>query len=1438
MFRPLRALRSIGLFLLSASVASVAWAQAPIAQFSGAPLTGNAPLTVFFTDFSTGSINSRSWTFGDGGTSNLEDPSHEYTSPGTYTVSLSVSGPGGTDSETKTGYVVVTAPPPVANFSATPLSGAAPLGVAFTSLSTGTITSGLWDFGDGTTSTVQNPGKLYTSPGTYTVSLTVSGPGGSDTETKVGYITVANAPPVADFSGTPLSGMPPLTAFFTSLSSGAITGYSWSFGDGGTSTAQNPSHAYASPGMYTVSLTVTGPGGTDTETKIDYVTVGQLAPVAAFSGTPLSGVSPLTVGFTDLSTNTVTTRSWNFGDGGTSTAVNPSHVYSSPGSYTVSLTVTGPGGSDSEIKADYVVVSYPPPVAQFFGSPLTGAAPLAVNFTDISSGVVNGRSWSFGDGISSTATNPSHTYTSPGSYTVSLTVVGPGGSDVETKTFYVVVLEPAPVAQFTGVPTIGVAPLTVNFTDYSSGNINTRSWDFGDGGSSTLENPSHTYTAAGTYTVSLTVSSAGGGDTETKVGYITVTEPPPVAEFSGTPLAGSPPLTVSFTNMSTGAITSRLWDFGDLSTSTAANPSHSYAATGAYTVTLTVTGPGGTDSERKVGYVVVGQPAPVADFVGSPTSGIKPLTVNFTNLTGGPNTSWSWTFGDGFGSTQQNPSHTYANAGTYTVTLTSTGPGGSDSETKTNYITVNEPPPVAEFSGTPTSGVKPLNVAFTDLSTGGPVTSRLWNFGDGGTSTAQNPSHTYANAGVYTVTLTVTGPGGTNSETKSGYITVNEPPPVANFSGTPTNGVAPLTVVFTNLTTGGPATAYAWTFGDGGTSNATSPTRVYTSPGVYTVSLTATGPGGIDTETKTGYITVSEPPPVANFVGSPLNGTAPLTVNFTDLSVGDVDSWSWSFGDGGTANVKNPAHTYTANGTYNVSLTVIGSGGVDTETKAGYVIVNDIVANFVGAPLNGSTPLLVSFTDLSTGVIASRSWNFGDGGTSTLQNPTHSYSSAGSYTVSLTVTGPSGSDTETKVGYVVVESSKTEPANVPSSTVGNPISVQFFGRPLTGPAPLTVHFHDVSIGKQWLSRDWDFGDGTGSQNGNPLHTYTSPGTYTVSLSRLRGTGLLVETKVDYVVVTAPLLDGSFEDSEGGAQPSPAWTQLSGTARVLDLGDERDGPMPVDGERWAELAPERAAGAPDHLGRPEEGNPAAMSQSFHFDPERTVLVFHAAFLQGDSGQGVMDVEISDGLTTHGLFHADGSSPFPWMSARHGQPMTEVERVRTDLAQLFPAADWTTYLTLTIRVGDPGSGARAARGYVDHFRLGPPAAATPHAGSDPECFTTDLPVLGNAWTARVDSGAAPGANLSAVVGWDLVSTAPASPGAPLAAPGVPTLEGLLGDPAAVRLFVSLKPASGGVDLHELPIPDDPSLLGRRIRVQGFLQAGDRLTGCDALDLRIGF
>ncbi|HIC24072.1 MAG TPA: HYR domain-containing protein, partial [Planctomycetes bacterium] len=267
----------------------------------------------------------------------------------------------------------------------------------------------------------------------------------------------------------------------------------------------------------------------------------------------------------------------------------------------MTLTATGPGGTDTFVCSSCIVVTAPAPVADFLANPTSGTYDLVVDFTDFSTGPIDSRLWDFGDGNTSTALNPSHTYTIAGTFTVSLTVTGPGGIDTKVCASCIAVEDPPPTAGFDIDPTSGIYDLLVSFTDASTGVITMRQWDFGDGSTSLEQNPTHLYTEVGLYTVSLMVTGPGGSDTMVCSSCITVLDPPPVANFDLSPTSGGGPLTVQFSDRSTGAIDSRQWNFGDPdsgveNTSSIATPSHIYQQIGTYVVTLTVSGPGGDDT--------------------------------------------------------------------------------------------------------------------------------------------------------------------------------------------------------------------------------------------------------------------------------------------------------------------------------------------------------------------------------------------------------------------------------------------------------------------------------------------------------------------------------------------------------------------------------------------------------------------------------------------------------------------------------------------------------------------------------------------------------------------------------------------------------------------------------------------------------------------------
>ncbi|OPZ44275.1 MAG: PKD domain protein [Euryarchaeota archaeon ADurb.BinA087] len=411
-----------------------------------------------------------------------------------------------------------------------------------------------------------------------------------------------------------------------------------------------------------------------------------------------------------------------------------------------------------------------------------------------------------------------------------------------------------------------------------------------------------------------------------------------------------------------------------------------------------------------------------------------------------------------------------------------------------NAFRITTPPPVPDFTASPTYGTVPLTVQFTDLSTNYPYIWS-WNFGDGSIVTGinqANPVHVYNTPGVYSVTLYALNSDGVGEKiTKLSYVTVVETP-VAHFTATPMSGPAPLFVQFTDTSDGDPY-RWAWKFGDGQISDQKNPYFLYKNPGMYQVELTVYNKAGSDTATKTIEVLVS--PPDAEFTANRTAGDSPLTVRFTDISTGSPTSWSWKFGDSGSSDEQNPVYVFSSPGTYGVQLTASNAAGTSTETKNGYIVVGQpIKANFSYTPSNeGQTaPLSVAFSDLSSGNVLKWNWNFGDAHISTERNPIHTYPAPGTYTITLSVLGLTGSDSVTKTITVVA-----------------PLIADFIAEPTTGSAPLTIVLSDRSTGdvatREWVIMDNPeeyaknivyFSEGQGDQ----MYTLTEPGLYTVRLT--------------------------------------------------------------------------------------------------------------------------------------------------------------------------------------------------------------------------------------------------------------------------------------------------------------------------------------------------
>jgi len=490
---------------------------------------------------------------------------------------------------------------PQAEWISEPTLGPLPLTVVFTNTSSH-ATNNLWSYGDGMTSTISTTHQhTYYFPGNYTVTLNVNNPVGSDVLTRTNHIRAYNSAQ-ADFSGFPQDGIGPFEVTFTNNSQYADQ-FIWSYGDGLTSTITSPIHVhtYTTPGTYTVKLTAIGPDNSVVSEKSAYINVYS-APVASFSGGPLMGTAPLLVNFTNYSLN-ASNYHWNFGDGSSNSATNPAHLYIESGIYTVTLTASNPGGADTLDRVAYITVNAPP-TPDFFAEPRVGAGKLTVTFTNTS---VNADSyiWDYGDGdtnLTSEAVH-THTYSTPGSYSVSLTAINAYGSNTLTYPNYISVYE-TPLADFSATPLTGMTPLTVNFVNHSQ-DASAFLWDFGDGTTSTQPDPTHIYTEGGIFTVSLKASNLGGSDWITRSNYLDIKQGAN-PNFSGTPRIGNGPLAVTFSNTSNYA-DDFIWDYGDGITSTIATftHTHEYVTPGLYTVTLTASNIINSSVYERIGYVSV-----------------------------------------------------------------------------------------------------------------------------------------------------------------------------------------------------------------------------------------------------------------------------------------------------------------------------------------------------------------------------------------------------------------------------------------------------------------------------------------------------------------------------------------------------------------------------------------------------------------------------------------------------------------------------------------------------------------------------------------------------------------------------------------------------------------------------------------------------------------
>lgn len=771
--------------------------------------------------------------------------------------------------------------------------------------------------------------------------------------------------------------------------------------------------------------------------------LSQTPPTAQFTASPLIVCLEESIHFTSQSTagsSPITSYQWDFGDGNASTQQNPNHVYSAPGTYTVTLTVQASNGqADFELKSAYVKVN-PKPAPNFTTTANGCSLPVSVTFGNTTTGAVS-YNWNFGNSQTSTLQNPAAVnYTTAGTYNVTLIATNSFGCK-DTM------IKPIVISNFQAginAPATACQNTPVSITDNSTVGANSWGWAFGGGNpsSSTSQNNTVTFSTPGTYTIGLNAQNTSLGCSGSTSKQITILATP-VPSFTANPTTGCAPQGVTFTNTSPSG-TNFQWNFGDGTTFTGQNPPvHNYTNNGSYTVTLTMTGANGCPGSVSLNAVTLSPP--LAGFTSTDTAGCDPLTVTFidTSSTIVPITNWLWTFGDGTTFVGQNPpAHTY-NLGVYDVSLTiTTQTGCQGTVTIPAYIEVGKVD-LVNFTIDQSPECAKRSIHFNNLSqvltphTPDEVTY-LWNFGDGGTSTLENPDHSYSqDTGYFDVTLIVTFRGCSDTLTIPDAVYIKAPisrfqPAQTLYCNPPS---LPVNVVVSDQSIIGKLSDdcfMVWKWGDGSTTtfddpdfddaNLGSTSHNYANYGSYTIEqvIYNSTTGCADSTTQVVHIstvTAGISPPVNDSVC--VNSTFTLNQNSTTWIDHPFGTYSWNMGNGQVLTGANPSYAYPSFGAYTITLTATNSVGcADNETFSPMIALALPMAQITPDDNTGCAPFLVNFTNGSTlqnnGVaLSSFLFTFNDNGTTQTTNSvgtvvSHTYNTEGTFTATLVATDQFG----------------------------------------------------------------------------------------------------------------------------------------------------------------------------------------------------------------------------------------------------------------------------------------------------------------------------------------------------------------------------------------------------------------------------------------------
>lgn len=1048
----------------------------PKAEFDVLPTAiCGTPATLSIVNRSLGPISTYSWAVNGVTVSNspalTSIPIPPNAPPGNYRIRLLVEhGPSGCrDSAVQ----VVQVGNPIADFQVNNPTGCRRHTLSITNNSQN-LSRYLWDFGDGSglISAGATPAHVYADTGTYSISLIVEDQFGCrDTLSRPNALRVNGA--FAGFDASPQAGCRPLGVQFNATATASfgasITNWSWRFGDGNTGSGANPLHTYQNDGSYSVTQVVTDNNGCrDSLTRTNYINVQQ--PFAAFTASKLLVCEGETINFQSQATGANLSYLWRFGSapGDTSTQANPFWAYQDSGFQTVTLIVRdGSGCVDSITRVNYIYVEGL--FVDFDASPRLGTCPpLDVQFSDRSIGRISRVQWEFGDGTFSAQRNPRHIYLQSGCFDVTLRIFHPNGC-VKTLTKPCFVNISGPRSTVTFDPPLACMGDTVTFTvalDSATlvildpDDVPLQQVNFGVNRSDTITFR-HVYNSPGTYFPRVQVIDARGCRVTISPQSAIRIKARPRALINAPFATGCTPFAASLSDTTTPGDTtlrSWIWRFGDGAGGAGPQQSHTYTTPGTYTVSLVVTDNYGCVDSTTL--PITTNPRPRADFGVNTTFTCAPATLRFNDLSSGTTiTDWKWKFGTGDSLTGvQNPAYVYRNEGLYSVSLIATDLNGcSDTLTRPNYIRVRRPT-AAIYSDQEAACTPGAITFYADSSvvlSDTTLDTYIWVLQIPGgirppvigpvRSPADSIRQSYNRPGVYVASLVVADIFGCR-DTAFKSIQIHRLPS-ARIMASALSGCTPFSPSFTDASLPGdaPVSAWQWDFGNGDNSSLQNPSTTYALPGAYTVSLQVQDANGCVHDTTLDVEALRLP--IADFVASDSFNCAPIDIRFDDRSrVTTIANWDWDFGDGNTqGGSPNPVHRYTANGSYDVSLSVTDVNGCQASfVKPQYIRLRRPTAYLYADNPNGCNPVRIElFADsarvLSDTTLARFFWLIETPGgfrpvVSTSDTTSQVYTQGGSFDVTLVVEDIFGCrDTVTRADYL----------NISQRTIPDPLAIEW-----------------------------------------------------------------------------------------------------------------------------------------------------------------------------------------------------------------------------------------------------------------------------------------------------------------------------------------------------------------------------------------------------------